>query len=207
MKKNKKLLVLVALFLAVFAVGGTLAYLTDTTTEKTNTFTFGKVDIEIIEPKWDEHLRADENYGKKIAPGESFEKDPTITVKEDSKDAYVFMEVAVPTGTVNGKPNTPLFTYEVENGWEEVVGGGSTATGKITKVYAYGNATQMTKVAAKGKAVLFKKVTAAKDLKSSEMSALTGDQNIVVKGYAIQADGLGDVKAPDEVWGELKDNL
>ena len=206
MKKNKKLLVLVALFLAVFAVGGTLAYLTDTTTEKTNTFTFGKVDIDISEPTWEGHLAADTNYGKKIAPGESFEKDPTITVKADSKDAYVFMEVTVPTGTVKGVENTPLFTYAIKDGWVEVEGAGSSAEGTITKVYAYGNASQMTKVAAEGEVVLFNEVTAAKDLKSTEVSALTGDQNIVVKGYAIQADGLGDTKDPGAVWTELQNS-
>ena len=117
MKKNKKLFVLVALFLAVFAVGGTLAYLTDTTQTETNTFTFGKVDIELTEPNYDATVAAD------IVPGQEVTKDPTIKVTSDSKNAFVFAKVTIPTGTAGGQANQALFTLgTLGSGWVEITG-------------------------------------------------------------------------------------
>lgn len=55
-KENKKstAITLAALcLLGVLSIGGTMAYLTDNDT-KTNTFTYGKVDITLEEPHWDE---------------------------------------------------------------------------------------------------------------------------------------------------------
>lgn len=87
----KKKIVSIALAAALAAtaiVGSSLAYFTDTTEEKTNTFTVGNVDITLTEPKWD----ADIN-NKDLIPGKTIPKDPTITVAEGSEKAYTFMKV------------------------------------------------------------------------------------------------------------------
>ena len=53
MKKKKIITVcLVVALVAVFAIGGSLAYFTDEDT-KDNTFTVGNVDIVLDEPNWD----------------------------------------------------------------------------------------------------------------------------------------------------------
>ena len=77
MSKRKILLVAAALcMIAILAVGGTLAYFTDTTEVKNNVFTVGNVEIKLEEPKWDEQGEED---APEVYPGEALAKDPTVT--------------------------------------------------------------------------------------------------------------------------------
>ena len=103
MKKTTKALALVlcAMLLVVGSVMGTLAYLTSTE-EVTNTFTVGDLEIKLDEAQVDEN-------GKKITPEErhaegnayhllpnlTYDKDPTVWVKEGSEEAYIRMIVTV----------------------------------------------------------------------------------------------------------------
>ena len=207
MKKNKKLLVLAALFLAVFAVGGTLAYLTDTSESATNTFTFGKVDITLTEPTW---TSTGETAAGDVAPGQEIDKDPTITVANDSKNAYVFAKVTIPTGTVGGVSNQELFTLgTLGSGWVEITSSLS-GLGAGVHVYAYGTASAMTAATAGATLpAVFTKITPKAALTETEIANLTGrSADVVVNAYAIQADGLKDgnnnaITAPAAVWAAL----
>lgn len=88
MKKKSILVAAIAVMLvAALVVGGTLAYFTDKTGPKENTFTVGNVAIDLDEPSW----TADADHT--LLPGASYAKDPTITVKEGSQDAYVFLKL------------------------------------------------------------------------------------------------------------------
>ena len=93
--KKKTLALLLALVL-VFgaAVGGTIAYLTDTTDPVTNTFTVGKVDITLTET-----FNTDTNNDQKndawqaqLIPGTTYAKDPVVTVTNDSEDCWLFVK-------------------------------------------------------------------------------------------------------------------
>lgn len=88
MKKKLTAVALVVCMLAIMLVGASLAYFTDTEA-KTNTFTMGKVDIELTEPNWDNKTP----NGAKLMPGTVIDKDPTITAVEKSEDAYLFLDV------------------------------------------------------------------------------------------------------------------
>jgi len=202
MKKNKKLFVLVALFLAVFAVGGTLAYLTDTSETKTNTFTFGNVDITLTEPTWEE---TGKTAAADMAPGQEVDKDPTIKVETTSKNAYVFVKVTIPTGTAGGVANTELFTVgTLGSGWTDVT---SAMTGLNTgeHVYAYGTASAMTSVAKNTTLpAVFTKIKANSALTGTELANIDHTANVVVNAYAIQAEGLPEGHtSPVAVWGDL----
>ncbi len=91
---NKKRLVkgltIVAL-LAIVAVGATLAYLTNVTDTKTNTFSSsGKVVGKIEETEWDKtHKDGWTDY----QPGEATVKDPKVTLDANSEDAWVGMQL------------------------------------------------------------------------------------------------------------------
>lgn len=85
MRKKLVALSMAVLMLAVAVIGGTLAYFTDTTDAKVNTFEVGNVDIDLTEPSW----KGDAT----LMPGSSYDKDPTITVGEKSQDAYVFLKM------------------------------------------------------------------------------------------------------------------
>lgn len=88
MKKKTILVAAIAVMLvAALVVGGTLAYFTDKSDAKVNTFTVGNVAIDLEEPNW----KADGSHT--LLPGVSYAKDPTITVEKGSQDAYVFLKL------------------------------------------------------------------------------------------------------------------
>ncbi|MBR4411287.1 MAG: SipW-dependent-type signal peptide-containing protein [Firmicutes bacterium] len=75
MKKKILTLCMVVALVATAAIGGTLAYFTDTD-DATNTFTVGNVQIDLTEPKWEE---AGSKDAPEVYPGEALAKDPTVT--------------------------------------------------------------------------------------------------------------------------------
>ena len=87
MKKKLTLVVTCIVLVAAMVIGGTLAYFTDTTEAKKNTFTVGNVGIELTESDWTE------NDNHTLMPGTSYAKNPTITVDETSQDAWVFLRI------------------------------------------------------------------------------------------------------------------
>ena len=72
--KKKIVAMCATVALAALAVGGTLAYFTDTEV-KENTFTIGNVDITLTEPAWDDEGKA---QAETVYPGEPLAKDPTV---------------------------------------------------------------------------------------------------------------------------------
>lgn len=99
MKKRSLITMLVALTLvAVVGIGATLAYLSSTTGTLTNTFTVGKVDITQDEsdestPEDPDDRTEEGNDYEDIEPGDVLVKDPTVTVKANSAECYVFMQL------------------------------------------------------------------------------------------------------------------
>ncbi|WP_162300534.1 TasA family protein [Anaerosacchariphilus polymeriproducens] len=91
-KRNITLVTTAAALLAVVMIGGTLAYFTDRG-EATNVVTFGKVNIELTEPKF-EAFTNQTNTVNDVYPGQTIEKDPTITVDEDSSEAYIRAKIS-----------------------------------------------------------------------------------------------------------------
>lgn len=89
MKKKILTLGLVAALSATAAIGGTLAYFTDTA-NATNTFTVGNVKIEVTEPGWNKVKEDKEN--ENVYPGQILAKDPTVT--NDGKNPC-FVRVSV----------------------------------------------------------------------------------------------------------------
>ncbi len=90
MKKNNRkylIAILSICLVAVMAIGGTLAYLTDKD-EATNTFTVGDLDITLTEPNWN-----DETDGKDLVPGDTEVKDPTVTEVKNNSYMRVIMTV------------------------------------------------------------------------------------------------------------------
>ena len=200
MKKRKLLLAAIAL-LVVFAIGTTIAYLTDTTTTLTNTFTMGDVEITLTEPNWD----PDDALG--LVPGATVTKDPTIT-NTGTSDAYVFIKVVEPC--VNGKK---AFTYTLNSGWVAKDSPAPTCSGDtdLETVYAYGTSSAMTNLAATNPdtatPALFSNVTLNTALLATDLTNLSARTSIDmdVTGYAIQSENLSSA-APATVWTTLSSN-
>lgn len=118
--KKKTIALLLALVL-VFgaAVGGTIAFLTDTTGPIANTFTVGKVDITLTETFNTDEDQDGENdaWKAQLIPGTTYAKDPVVTVTADSEDCWLFVKFEE-----NGNPSTYLtYTSNLtpENGWKQ----------------------------------------------------------------------------------------
>lgn len=133
MKKKTILVAAIAVMLvASLVVGGTLAYFTDKTEAKQNTFTVGNVKIDLTETAWHD------NDDHTLVPGKFYDKNPTITVKDNSQDAYVFLKLDLNkyVSLINlmgvdayknnigdlGKPNSPYYnTYPTYPGFMRFV--------------------------------------------------------------------------------------
>ena len=185
-------IVLSVALVACISVAATVAYLTDTE-EVVNTFTVGRVDIKLDE-EWVDYNpddavtsqpteRVTENTYK-LYPGKTYEKDPTITVQEDSEDCWLFVKVE--NGLVKGDLNIEAATgdgYQTiadqmkENGW--------TLVKDTTDIYAY----EERSVSAGDKIVVFENFKIATHVDNGDLS-IYDNANITVTAYAIQAEGF-----------------
>ena len=104
--KKKAIVAVVALVLVLCcAMGGTLAWLVDSTTEVKNTFTYGDINIALSESK-DLDLR--------MIPGNPIDKDPTVTVEANSEDCWLFVKI------VESNNLDDFMTYGVASGWTQL---------------------------------------------------------------------------------------
>jgi predicted ribosomally synthesized peptide with SipW-like signal peptide len=88
---------------AVMGVGGTIAYLTDKT-GATNTFTFGEVRVDTLEPNWDPEKVDENNNGipdvsEFVVPNQEIPKDPKCK-NVGQNPAIVFVKLTVPVENV-----------------------------------------------------------------------------------------------------------
>ena len=83
MKKRTLALILALVLVFGAAVGGTIAYLTDTTGPITNTFTVGNINIGLAETATD----------FKMVPGCDITKDPKVTVEANSEACWLFVRI------------------------------------------------------------------------------------------------------------------
>ncbi len=119
MKKRTLALLLALVLVFGAAVGGTIAYLTDTTDPVTNTFTVGKVDITLTET-----FNTDTNNDQKndawqaqLIPGTTYAKDPVVTVTNDSEDCWLFVKFEEKNNPTNYLDYTSNLTEA--NGWTQ----------------------------------------------------------------------------------------
>lgn len=152
---NKKKLYTMAGGLALVAaigVGSTLAYFTDQD-EANNVVELGLVDIVLTETEWS-------GDKQNVTPGQTYAKNPTVTVKEGSNPAYVRIlvdyEITSPEGVTRDLTTDEIADIEnrleidrnfwdkgIDGYWyyQEVLGAGSSATlfNEITIPDQWGN--------------------------------------------------------------------
>lgn len=106
---RKKSFVIAMALVAILAIGlaVTIAYFTDKK-EVTNTFTVGNLQIDLTETY---------TQGSKLLPGTTIPKDPKVTLKAGSEDAYVFMQLK-PEGNIM----TFLEPIVINTSWKPVTG-------------------------------------------------------------------------------------
>ena len=116
-------LLLALALLVCCGIGGTVAWLIDSTEAVTNTFTIGDINLTLVESPYN---AANNSYGNPVQstrenpltnsypliPGNSYKKDPKVTVLANSEDCYLFVRMEK-----IGNPDNYLdFTFN-EDGW------------------------------------------------------------------------------------------
>lgn len=141
MKKKSLASMLIALGLVgVIMIGATMAYLTDKTDDVVNTFTIGRVNIDLTEPSWNPEDAED------LEPGAEIAKDPIVT-NNGKNDAYVAVQVTgmeamraagFEAGMADADGN---FTAGVNEGWVLVDENGNAVVdwdgSLVDGIYAY----------------------------------------------------------------------
>lgn len=178
-RKMRKMLLMVAAMALVLglAIGGTVAWLVDTTPEVENTFTPSDVDITLSETTGTEY---------KMVPGDTIEKDPKVTVVAGSEDCWLFVKVDESTVLDD------YISYEMAAGW--------TLVPNQTNVYYYnGDVTQGTAISV----LAGDEVTVNNDVTKADMAALkvagATQPTLTFTAYAVQKTGFADAAA---AWDE-----
>ena len=210
-KKRNVLSVILGVILAVGVIGGTVAWLTRTST-LTNTFTVGNfetpvtdptdstksinIDGNLYEPSWDK------NAEHKLLPGNEYAKDPYVGIGAGSEDGVVYVYVK------NNFSNKVYFN--INNGWSAV--SGYTTAGYKSGSYTSGLFKYDAGLTAKNDGdswtttPLFSKVEVAEEANSSDFNTGSNDKTIVVSSFLHQAkDDNGDPIDGTEILNAAKD--
>lgn len=183
---TKVFLSLLALVLVVgCAVGGTIAWLTATTEPVVNTFTYGKIKIELTETTGNAY---------KIIPGVNISKDPKVTVKADSEACWLFVKVAEEGTFVADRVN-----YSIANGWMPL-----DATNHPGVYYREVNAVTADTdfyVLAGDTTYPNGVVTVSENLTKKDIKGLTETRpQLIFTAYAVQKDGINTAA---EAWAQV----
>lgn len=127
-QRNRRIAMTVALVLvvALASIGGTIAWLTDKTDPVVNTFTTADVDIDLTET-WnadsdDDNDDANDHWEAQLVPGNTYAKDPKVTVNAGSEACYLFVHVVEANNTITGLDGK-IVQYSVNtNVWTAVPG-------------------------------------------------------------------------------------
>ena len=178
---TKTLVALLSLVLLLgCSLGGTLAWLADSTGPVTNTFTVGDIDITLVETT--------EDY--KIVPGVNIAKDPKVTVKANSEACWLFVKI-------EESANWPdELTYTIATGWTKLNG--------VTGVYYREVDAETAKngddwqVLAGDNTYPDGVVTVSDTLTKSELQELASNNpTLTFTAYAVQQEGVG---TAEEAW-------
>ena len=178
-QRNRRIALVLCVMFAVLAVsvGGTVAWLTDTTDSVVNTFTAGDINIELAES---------EDLDLKMVPGNTITKDPKVTVKAGSEACWLFVKV-------EKSDNFDTFmSYEMAEGWTLVPG--------QTNVYyrEVGAATTDSSFAV----IKDNKVTVKEEVTKQQLNALTTETRptLTFTAYAVQKDNIADAQT---AWAKI----
>lgn len=193
--KLRRILLLLAslLLVAILSVGATMAYLTSSS-EVTNTFTVGKVKIELDEAKVDEYGVADTTAARvtaneyKLIPGHNYVKDPTIHVDAESENCYLFVEIINDIAAIEASSST-IASQMAAYGWVNVT----------DNIYCKCDNSAPMYVAGGTDVKVFDSFTIRADVE--DLSAYAG-LTVKITAYAIQADGF-EGKDAATIWAAL----
>lgn len=165
MKKRYVWLFVSAALVLTVAVGATLALLVTSSNTVQNTFTIGKVELELTETTGTEY---------KMAPGVTIVKNPTVTLKANSEDCWVFVKIQ------KSADFDSFCSYSVADGWTALTGYDGVYYQKCEKAAADRSF----------KVLKNDRVTVKSTLTEEQLNAITVGPTLKFTAYAIQSDGF-----------------
>lgn len=209
MKTRIKALLLIGsvTVLVVVSVLGTFSYLTSED-EVVNTFTVGKVKISLDEAAVNtdgsvipnaERVKGNEYH---LVPGQTYVKDPTVTVEAGSEESYVRMLVTVnKVAELNEIMASEFLPQNYVEGWKREVWPCVNTTynkdNTVTYEFRYYKTVDASKSAEDIKLeALFLNFTLPGKITADQLATI-GDLEITIVGHAIQAAGFD---TADEAW-------
>lgn len=185
----KKLVLVIMSALLIFTLGiaSTVAWLTTATDKISNTFTIGKIKIDLDEPTWfegsvnklvsDKTLTPVTTRDNKLVPGKKLAKDPRAWVIADSEKCYLFVKVESAVGL------TGIVTYDIDTSWTALTG----ETGIYYRVVEASDANQSFPILA-GNVIQCTTTATAETLAAVELNAYA----LSFTAYAVQFEGMTD---------------
>lgn len=188
-KTNRTMPIKIAALIAAIVLvigctaGGTVAWLVSKPKAIVNVFTIGDINAELVETA----------TAFNIVPGVDITKDPVATVKANSENCYLFVELTEgnwPTFTEKGS-STRKVKYEIADGWTKLKDG----------VYYC----EVTKKDTDQAFHVLKndQVTVSNTLTKENVDAITGTPELTVAVYAVQKEGMGSAA---DAWETAKAN-
>ena len=219
-QRNAKILALVVAMVLVIsgAVGGTLAWLMDSTKTVRNTFTYGDINITLTETDTNEDQDNDPNTNTyPMIPGHELAKDPKVVVKADSEDNWLFVKVEEYMGdTLNGKVTVGQTEYSFKDYLSYAIADGWTALDETNHPGVYYREMQKSDQDSDPISVLAGDKVTVKDTVTKEMfNALDKDADgnaidpakypvLAVTAYAVQHDAK--VATAADAWAVVTGN-
>lgn len=193
-KSKALLMTLCAVLLVAASVLGTMAYLTSQDSV-TNTFSIGKIAITLDEKKVDKNGTEIPNTDRvkandyKLMPGHAYTKDPTVHVKGDSENSWIFVKVENGISAFEAAGDTTIAAQIAANHW--------TALDGVANVYYK----EYTKQETVKDIPVFGNFKIADDANTkADWSNINADSTkVIVTAYAVQQDGFADAK---EAWSK-----
>ena len=184
-KTNRTVSIKIAALIAAIVLvigctaGGTVAWLVSKPAAITNVFTVGNINAELAETAKE----------FKIVPGVDIAKDPVATVKANSEDCYLFVQLTEanwPTFTEAGS-TTRKVKYEIAKGWTKLESADGVYYREVTKK----DTDQPFDV------LQDNRVTVSSTLTKKEANDIQKAPKLTVAVYAVQKESMGSV---DKAW-------
>ena len=177
---GKRLAIMItSLSLALCAViGGTLAWLITETAPVVNTFTYGDINITLEETDNNKDGDNDPNTNTyPMVPGQSITKDPKVTFKANSENAWLFVKLE------ETENFDDFITYEIADGWIALEGNDAVYYREVSKSDADAVFTVI-----KDNTVNIKGEVTKEMLNALDANGTSNYPKLIVTAYAVQRD-------------------
>lgn len=182
MKRKAVLLAATLVLVLCCTVGGTLAWLTASTSPVVNTFTYGDINIILAETTGSEY---------KMLPGVSLAKDPKVSVRAGSEACWLFVKLEA-----SDNYSDYLEEWTVANGWTALTGSSGVYYREVSATDA---AAGVGYYVLSGNSVGVKQSVTKAQMEALKSGTLD-EPTLTVTAYAVQKDGFASAAA---AWAQI----